>query len=71
MVQTLSVFKQPNFGMHYPKKLEKLPLLMFSNVLSRDGMELAVNAICVNEFASLEPFYLFIIMFNFILHLRT
>ena len=58
MVLTLSVFKQPNFGMHYLKKLGKLPLLMFSSVLSRDGMELAVNAICVNDFSSLDPFNL-------------
>ena len=45
------------------KKLGKLPLLTLSNVLSRDGMELAVNAICANDFVSLEPFNLRMLMF--------
>ena len=63
MVLTLSVSKQLNFGMHYLKKLGKLHLLTFSNVLSRDGFELAVNAIWVNDFASLEPFNLCMPMF--------
>ena len=62
MVLTLSVSKQLNFGMHYLNKLRKLPLLTLSNVLSRDGMELAVNAICVNDFVSLEPFNLCMLM---------
>ena len=63
MVLTLSVSKQLNFGIHYLKKLGKLPLLTLSNVLSRDGTELAVNAICVNDFVSLEPFNLCMLMF--------
>ena len=63
MVLTLTVSKQLNFGMHYLKMLGKLPLLTLSNVLSRDGMELAANAICVNDFVSLEPFNLCMLMF--------
>ena len=63
MVLTLSVSKQLNFGTHYLKKPGKLPLLTLSNVLSRDGMESAVNAICVNSFVPLEPFNLCMLMF--------
>ena len=63
MVLTVSVSKQLNFGIHYLNKLGKLPLLTLSNVLSWDGMELAVNAIYVNDFAPLEPFNLCMLMF--------
>ena len=45
----------------FPKKLGKLPLLMSSNVLSRGGMGLAVNVICVND---LPP----LIFLNFLPH---
>ena len=64
MVLTLSVSKQLNFGIHYLKKLGKFNTSFNAfKLLSRDGMELAVNAICVNDFVSLEPFNLCLLMF--------
>ena len=56
-------FQAAKLWNHYLKKLGKSPFLTLSNVLSRDGMELAVNAICVNDFVSLEPFNLCMLRF--------
>ena len=56
MVLNPLAFRRPNYGMHFLKKLGKLPLLMSSNVLSRDGMGLAVNVICANDLPPLKKF---------------